>query len=212
MSSPSHLHAETKVLPVHNHLSLLCSQFLAQAMQPSHPSHSIVTSPSGTRDKKHTLQSKFLPVVTPYLVDGILPPQNYTATIKSLHTEATATAIASSDPNDILQSLPPPVAEEETFLPRPYRTTLSQLRSGFCSSLAPYRARIGRTPDPLCPSCGVEPQTVPHLFSCSSHPTSLSPVDLWDRPGLVSDFISSLPFFNLPSLPRPPPEPPPLDG
>ena len=73
---------------------------------------------------KYTLQSKFLPAVAPYLVDGTLPPQNYSATIKLLHTEAIATAIASSDPNDILQSLPPPIADEETLLPRPYRTTV----------------------------------------------------------------------------------------
>ena len=208
MSSISHLHAETKVLPVKEHLSLLCSQELAKSLQPSHPSFNTVTSPSGPRNMKQTLQSKFLPTVAPYLVDGSLPPQNYRSTIKSLHTEAVAAALAAADPNPLLQARPP-IAEEEISLPRHYRTTLAQLRSGCCSSLAAYRVRIGRTEDPLCTSCGVEPQTVPHLFSCPALPTSLEPSDLWERPGLISDFLSRLPFFNLPPLTRPPPEPPP---
>ena len=44
MAPISHLHEETKVLPVHNHLSLLSTQFLARALQPAHPSNYIVTS------------------------------------------------------------------------------------------------------------------------------------------------------------------------
>ena len=209
MSSIDHLHAETKVLRVEDHLNLLCSQSLAKTMQPSHPSHSTVTSPSGPRNLIKTLQSRYLPTVEPYLLEGSLPPQNYTLTIKSLHTQAVASAITSYSPNRILQSPSPPIAEEEVTLPRPYRTTLAQLRSGFCSALADFRERVGLTTDPHCPSCGTEPQNVQHLFSCTEHSTSLSPVDLWDRPGLVSNFISNLPFFNLPPLPPSPPEPPP---
>ena len=209
MSSISHLHAESKVLPIKDHLTLLCSQFLTKSLQPSHPSYSTVTAPSGPRDKKQTLQSKFLNVVAPYLSNGIILPQNCSATIKSLHTDAVTRAINLSDRNPLLNDLPPPIAEEETTLPRHCRTTLSQLRSGYCSSLAAYRERIGMSTDPLCPSCREEPQTVPHLFSCREHPTDLRAVDLWDRPCLVSDFLSGLPFFNLPPHPRPPPEPPP---
>ena len=69
-------------------------------------------------------------------------------------------------------------------------------------------------PNPLCPSCGVEPHkkknriidfsfnsahsliifffiTV-HIFSCSSHPTLLTELDLWERPRLASEFLYSL--------------------
>ena len=207
MSSIDHLHAETSVLPVHNHLSLLCSQHLAKSLHPTHPSFNIVTSSSGPRSMKHTLQSCFAPLLTPHLSENII--LNPKPVIKILHTEAVASAIASRAPNRVLESPPPDIAEEESSLPRAHRTALAQLRSGFCSSLNGYRETVRFTTDPLCPSCRRAPHTVHHLFSCRDHPTPLVVVDLWRRPGLVSDYTSSLPFFYLSPRPRPPPERPP---
>ena len=210
MSCIGHLHAETLTLPVKDHLSLLCAQFLARTLIPSHPSHPITTSPSGSREIAKTLQSRFLPTVTPYLTRGTLPPNSYKTTLQSLHTSAVNSAIASRPLNRILQLPPPPIAEEEESLPRPYRTTLSQLRSGFCSSLNTFKVIVGRAPDNLCTSCRGAPETPSHLFSCPSHPTTLTVEDLWDRPRSVAEFLHTLsPPFNLPPLPRPPPEPPP---
>ena len=37
-------------------------------------------------------------------------------------------------------------------------------------------------------------------------------MNLWGRPGRVADFLATLPFTSLPSLPRPPPEPLPPNG
>jgi hypothetical protein len=56
MAHLDHLHSETKVLPVKNHLSMLCSQFLASALRPHHPSHQTINSHTGPRAKKHTLK------------------------------------------------------------------------------------------------------------------------------------------------------------
>ena len=42
-----HLHEETKMPPVYDHPSLISYQYLAIALQPYNPSHSVVTSPSG---------------------------------------------------------------------------------------------------------------------------------------------------------------------
>ena len=72
MSPISHLHRETKVLPVKEHLSLLCSQSLAKSPQPSDRFFKTVTLPSGPRNMKQTLQSRFLPTVSPFLVNGPL--------------------------------------------------------------------------------------------------------------------------------------------
>ena len=151
----------------------------------------------------------FIQTVSPYLVNGALPPASYVGTIKSLHTDAVASAIASRADSRVLGSGPPDVSLEEGLLPRRYRSTLSQLRSGFCSSLNSYRGLIETDSDPLCPHCRGGPQTTNHLFACDSYPTSLTVIDLWERPSLVSRFLSSLPVFNLPDLPLPPPEPPP---
>ena len=103
----------------------------------------------------------------------------------------------------------PEVADEETSLPRPYRTKLAQLRSGYCSSLNDYRERVGWARSGLCPQCNQAPHTVPHIFSCPSRPVSLTPVDLWVRPRAVAEELLSFPPFDLPPLARPPPEPPP---
>ena len=143
-------------------------------------------------------------------MDGTLPPGTYRDTISFLHSEAVDRVVGSFQPNQVLGTEPPPVAVEELLLPRPFRSTLSQLRSGYCSALNSYLERVGRAPNSLCPSCHSSPHTTAHIFSCPAHPTALSPRDLWVRPGLTSIFLSSLPFFNLPALPPPPPEPPPL--
>ena len=216
MASHDHLHSETQVLPVHNHLSLLCSQFLLSALRPTHPSYEVVSSRPGprARRKKETLQSLFLPSVSHLLSGGPtdrprVDPSTYKTSLTDLHTSAVQAAISQIEESPVLQSRPPPVEREELSLPRSHRTALSQLRSGYCSFLNSYRARIGMAGDPSCPSCGAGDHTTGHLFDCPSHPTDLRVPDLWGRPGRVAEFLATLPFSSLPSLPRPPPEPPP---
>ena len=210
-ASQGHLHAETQLLPVSSSLGMLCSQYLASALRPPHPSPSIVTQSSGPRTIKQTLQSKFLPSINQYLTDGITPPDEYQAIVNEIHTQAVQDAILNQPPNPILQEQPPDIAPVETQLPRVYRTTLSQLRSGYCKSLNSFQHLINPSIDPSCPSCDSgEAHTTHHLFHCAAHPTGLGVRDLWDRPDLVSSFLASLPFFDyLPALPPPPPEPPP---
>ena len=127
----------------------------------------------------------------------------------------------SPPPNKVLLGPPPEVDPAERMLPRPYRSTLSQLRSGYCSRLQSYLHRVGRAPSPACPDCGSAPHTTEHLFSCPESPTDLVPADLWTAPLQAAQFISSLPAFSdlppfpvipggpFPPPPRPPPEPPP---
>ena len=43
----AHLHAEAGIMQVDDHLCMLCLQFFANTMQPSHPSHAIVNLPRG---------------------------------------------------------------------------------------------------------------------------------------------------------------------
>ena len=110
--------------------------------------------------------------------------------------------------NRVLQTASLQIAPEEPNLPRLIRNTLSQLHSSFCSSLHPYREKKGLNPSPSAPSCGVQPHTIIHVFSCSSLPTPLTKLDLWEHPRLASEILFDLPFFDLPPLPPPPPEQP----
>ena len=211
MASVSHLHSEAEVLPVADSLSLLCRQFLSSSLRPQHPCFPIVTQAMGPRQMKHTLQCRFLPSISHHLVNGALPPATYPSTLKALHSAAVTSAIASADPNKVLQAPPPSICPSEKLLPRPTRTTLSQLRSGYCVSLRSYQARIGTAGDPTCPECNQHDHTVLHLFACPAHPTTLAAGDLWTKPGEVASFLSSLPSFGhvQPPPTRPPPEPPP---
>ena len=127
MASVDHLHEETEMLPVQDHLCLISSQCLARALQPNNPCHSVVTSHSGSRDMKQTLQSRFLHYVAPHVSSGILLPTDYGTTIQSLHTRAVATSKSLLYHNRVLQTASPQIAPEEANFLRPYRSTPSQL-------------------------------------------------------------------------------------
>ena len=166
------------MLPVLDHFSLISSQYLGRVLKPTNASHSVVTSPSGIRNMKQPLQSRLLYCVALYLSSGILPLTDYGITIKSLHTKAVSDFQYLISHNRVLQSASPQIAQEEANLLSLYRTTLTQLRSSFCSSFQSYRKRIGLIPSLPRPFCGVEPHNTIHVFSCSSHLTPLTELDL----------------------------------
>ena len=212
MANLHHLHAETKTLPVREELDLLCKQYLASSLRTAHPSHQQVISEPGPRADRRvgTLRSKFLPSIQHLLTNGITPPSDYKCILKELHTSSVQSYLHSAPPNKVLLAPPPAIADEETRLPRHFRTTLSQLRSGYCARLNGYRQRIGLTSSDLCLECELAPHTVSHLFSCQSHPTLLSPEDLWLRPVEVASLLGNMTAFDgLPPLEPPVPPPPP---
>ena len=217
MSEIHHLHSEGQMLPIEHHLRMLCTQFLASALRPHHPSHQLVRSDPGPRAASRCplLQTAYLSDIQHLLEpDGSIDRDSYRLTLNSIHTDRVTTYLASRSPNRVLGILPPDIADEETQLPRHYRTTLSQLRSGHCSRLNDYRARINLVEDDICPECHTAPHSVGHIFRCTAAPTELTEEDLWRRPIQVAHFLSSLAAFDalpplVPPPPRPPPEPPP---
>ena len=81
--------------------------------------------------------------------------------------------------NRVLKKRPPPISDEEQRLNQRQRCTLSQLRSGHCHLFQDYKHRVLGEPSDICTYCGASPQDVRHLFACTTHPTDLSPEDLW---------------------------------
>ena len=181
---------------------MLCSQFLLSALRPNHPSHLTVTADSGPRNIRHTLQSRFRPLISAHLIDGITQPDSYREFLQRVHSDTVATALS---PNRLLEVSPPAVSASERRLPRAHRTTLSQLRSGFSSAMRDYRHSIGAEPTPECPECADPCHSVPHLFICPARPTDLSVGDMWERPLEVARFllsVLSLTFLSSPSPSR----------
>ena len=90
----NHLHEEVMELPVEPHANLLGAQFLAMALQPTHCSFPLVNSSPGPRHMKHTLSTKYMPIVSPFLSNGSLPPSDLKPTLKQIHTDAVLRAVS----------------------------------------------------------------------------------------------------------------------
>ena len=63
-------------------------------------------------------------------------------TLQALHTDAVDKAVKSHGRNLVLDGRPPPISRSERDLTRKERSTLAQLRSGYCRLLGSYKSRI----------------------------------------------------------------------
>ena len=72
---------------------ILCSHYLASALCPNHPSFPIVFQPTNQAPKKHTLKSRFLPSVGPYLRNGTINLTEYEDIRNDLHHQTVQSAI-----------------------------------------------------------------------------------------------------------------------
>ena len=68
-----------------------------------------------------------------------------------------------------------PISNSEKELTRKERSTLAQLRSGYCSRLlGSYKSRIKKDANlDVCADCGTTHHDVKHLFVCPAHSTTL---------------------------------------
>ena len=161
---------------------------------------------------KPTLLGRFSSVLQPFLIDNVMPNDDYVRAKNSIHTSAVNSAIERRAVSPVLGIKPPDVSRSVSRLPRQTQRILSQLRSGFSTTLASYRHKLNSAISDLCPDCTSSPQTTRHLFECPANPTTLSVEDLWINPVTASTFLSSTSSFSslaLPAPPSPPPPPPP---
>ena len=165
-------------------------------------------------EMKQTLQSKYGAAVAPFLTDGVMGRDDYSTTIKALHTQAVAKSIEDLGANHLTGAAPLPIDDSELSLSRHERATLAQLRSGDCHFLKDYQMRIGKADDATCPECKYRRHSVPHIFECDAAPTVLRVTDLWAHPVAVANHLRKLSSFSSlaqrdPPIPHPPPEPAP---
>jgi hypothetical protein len=72
-------------MPVKEHLSMQCAQFLANTYQNHHPSHEVTHRPPGDRPSmKPTLQKVFGPVVEKFADSDVLSQLAYKRVNKSM--------------------------------------------------------------------------------------------------------------------------------
>ena len=131
------------------------------------------------RDMKETLFTRHNQTVLPLLAN------TRKESLQAIHTSFVNTAIYNMTDNRVLNNRPPPINDEETYITRQKRATLSQLHSGHCKLLNFYKKRLKQTDSSSCPDCGMDLQDVPHLFNCTAHPIALTLENLWNRPVVV---------------------------
>ena len=178
MSSNNHLHIETEMLQVEDHLNLLSAQYLVHLvyLDTENVRHHIIKMDQPPREMKKTIFTRHNQAVL------LLLANNKKDILHAMHTSFVYRAIDNMTDNRVLNNRPSPINDKETHLSRRQRAAISQLRSGQCKLLYSYKNRLKQTDSSSYPDCGIDPQNVPHLRNCTAHTTDLSPVNLWDKP------------------------------
>ena len=195
MSKISHLHTESKVLPVKEHFKLLSKQYLLKTQLDSHPNNIDLHAPRAQnyRQMKNTLKSKYGEEIRNLIPETGLSEELYKQHLKRIHTNEVRTYIASRENNQVLEDKPPEINPTERNLPRSTRSSLSQLRSGYSPLLKSYMARIDPDIQDLCPECNINSHTTWHLFNCPAKPTPLTVLSLWKQPEQAAAFLGLIP-------------------
>ena len=192
-TNTQHLHAETLVLPIKEHLQLHASQYRQKSQHTEHPLHHLTRQPPNPRHMKETIYDN-----VNYTTNLDTPPDNTTHTtikqnMKTIHTQLVHDYTQSLH-NKILNTKPPPINPAEQSLPHNIRRIMAQLRTNKSPVLESYLHKI--TPDthpsPTCSLCKQNTHDTTHLFNCPNLSTNLSPGDLWTDPvevaGLLADW------------------------
>ena len=190
MTHIDELHRETKLLPVKEHNMMLSRQFLLQTHRKNHPNRQWNHTDPPRRLMKPTLVSCHQDSIEPLLTNT---EGWYKSGIKSIHTSAVSNTINGYEPNKILQRIPPLISSDSRRLPRSTRTTLAQLRSGYCPLLTSYMSRLDPSVKNECPLCESQPHDTAHLFSCPQRPTAQEATSLWEDPIEAAQFLNLIP-------------------
>jgi hypothetical protein len=193
-TNEQHLHEETKVLPIQQHLILHASQLRQKSQLASHPLNKLTNPTKPKRLLKPTIFNN----VDYTLNHDVLPNIANTEIIKNnmtrIHSEIVTNYLDNrKSKNKVLNAHPPEINKSELTLSRKTRRRLAQLRTGKSPFLFSYLHVIDKSnyPSPLCPLCKTLEHTTNHLFSCSNLPTNLTTLDLWNDPVSVSALLEA---------------------
>ena len=109
MSSINHLHSETKMLQVKDHLNLLSAQYLVQCLDIENVCHHITKMDLPPREMKGTVFTRHNQTVLPPLANNRKD---------TFHSSFVNTAIDNMKDNRVLNNRPPPINDEKTLLSR----------------------------------------------------------------------------------------------
>ena len=187
----AHLHAESKVLPIRDHLDMRGTQIYAAAACPGHPLHRLHHPVATRRHLHHTPASHYGSLRT------LLPPLPEGRSEQSwIHEYFVTRCLDASPSNSLLGEAPPTISTDETLMSRADRVHLARLRCGHHPALLSYECRLREDTDPTCRWCGNLPESLPHLLEdclgLTAERTTCGVThtrDLWSRPSQVLRFL-----------------------
>ncbi|KAK3885147.1 hypothetical protein Pcinc_010628 [Petrolisthes cinctipes] len=192
---PDHLHYETKVLKIKDHLDMRGTQTLAAAStNPHHPLHYMAQHPHMPRTIKTTPSTRYHSQILSSLTP--CPPQ--TNLQKHIHTQITHQSIQTLKNNTRLHARPPDFHPSESSLPREDRVHLARLRCGHHPALLTYQKRLDRAIVDACPGCNTAPHSINHIIEdCNAHNHTRQQHNihslraLWESPVQAMTFLRS---------------------
>ena len=198
----NHLHQETKVLPIKNHLDMRGAQYYAAAsIDTQHPCHYMAEPHSTPRQIKQSPHKYYQD-----LYNTIPPPPNPTTSDRrNIHTQITHRTIDQLGHNKLLQAPPPDILTSEETLSRTDQVHLNRLRVDHHPALLTYlhRFNLRGITDDTCPDCGAGPHNITHIMEhCNTHTTlrhrhHINGIrDLWDNPTGSIAYLRSTGLLN----------------
>ena len=135
-----HLHDETLILPIHEHLQFHASQHKQKTQHPSHPLHKLTTYINTPDKNSLSLTTAATQNISTY-------PHTITTTdiktnVRHIHTSIVFMHLDTRGNNKILRTPPPHTSSSEERLPRLTRRTLAQLRTNKSPFLKSYLHKV----------------------------------------------------------------------
>ena len=188
-----HLHEETLVLPLKEHLQLHASLLKQKSNHPNHPLHTLFTNPKPGRLIKKTIFNNKKGTIEPKLSIYMKPEDSIKCNLKTIHSTIVFKYTSAFEPNKIINQIAPSISELEKPLPRKTRRILSQLRTGKSPFLMQYKNKSDSKnySSNLCPLCKLQEHDTGHLFNCPQIPTKLTVSSLWNNPVEASDLLEA---------------------
>lgn len=188
-TNTNHLHSETLVLPLKDHMRMITSQYREESRYPEHPMNAELHAPNPERRMKGTaLDTQCDAVIHSCDPEGEGEKQRR-RNKQAIHTSIIEEHLHNLLHNPLIQAQPPKIHPSEKTLSREARRRLAQLRAQKIPLLQEYLHNIGAEEDPSCPLYGHHSHNTAHIFEYLTVPTELSPIHLWHSPAEVADLL-----------------------
>ena len=183
-----HMHDETLILTIHEHLQLHASQYKRKTQRPSHKHTAYFNTPR----LKNTIFKNGRNTTSIPTDPHTITTTDIKTTMHHIHTSIVSRHLATRGNNKILHTPPPHISSSEETLLRITHCTLAQLRTKKSSFLKLYLHKVDAKSHPslLYPLCNTLTHDTHHLFNFTHIRPTLYPLDFWTDPVGVTPLLA----------------------